>query len=314
MNAGILSAIAAYSLWGLLPVYWKAVQEVPAHEILCHRMVWSLGFSLLLLTIKNRWSWIRLAGRSRTVALMFVGSAVLIGANWFTYIWAVTHGHLVAASLGYFINPLVTVLLGVIVLREKLRPWQWASIGIAACGVLYLTYVYGSFPWIGLTLALTFAFYGLMRKTAKLGALEGLSLETAILFLPAAAYLVHLESAGAGAFGHAGAGTTLLLALTGVATALPLLLFAHGVRRISLTTTGLLHYIAPTFQFLLGVFAYQDPCTRTRLIGFCVVWLALLVYTTEGILARRARTEKRGPPGRGRAEEPVLPADGAGPV
>jgi chloramphenicol-sensitive protein RarD len=196
----------------------------------------------------------------------------------------------VDASLGYFINPLFSVLLGVLFLRERLRRWQWIAIGLAAGGVIFLTLGYGAFPWIALTLAITFGFYGLLRKTAPLGALEGLSLETAVLFLPALAYLVYLESVGAASFGHTGATIGILLALTGVATALPLLWFAYGARRATLTTVGILQYIAPTMQFLLGVLVYGESFAKTRMIGFSVIWIALLIYSLEGVMEGRKRT------------------------
>ncbi len=299
MNLGGIYAAIAYALWGVLPVYWKAIQEVPAHEILCHRMVWSLLFTIVLLRWKGRWAWVGAALRSRRVVATFFGSALLIGLNWFTYIWAVNNGFIVGASLGYFITPLINVFLGVVVLREKLRLWQGVAIGVAATGVIYLTFVYGAFPWVGLTLAFSFGFYGLLRKTAPLDALEGLSLETAILFLPAALFLVHLETAGGGAFGHAAPKTTLLLAMAGPATALPLLFFAYGVRRVTLTTAGLLHYIAPTLQFLMGVLVYHEPFTRTRLVGFIVVWIALVIYTWESVQRARRRKRMAGRAGRG---------------
>lgn len=293
MRVGVLYAIGAYVLWGLFPVYWKALRAVPAHEILCHRMTWSLLFVLGLLAVKNHWRWLGDAPRSRKTVLTFFGTASLLALNWFTYIWAVNHDYIVECSLGYFVNPLFSVFLGMVFLHERLRRWQWVAIAIAAAGVLYLTFVYGSFPWISLTLALTFGLYGLIRKTADLDALEGLTLETAILFLPALAYLLHLEAVGAGSFGHAGARTNVLLAFTGVATALPLLWFAHGARRITLTSVGLLHYIAPTLQFLLGVLVYHEPFTRTRLVGFSAVWLALAIYSVEGVRTRRGNAKAR---------------------
>ncbi len=284
MNKGILYATGAYIVWGLLPLYWKALHDVPALEILAHRMVWCLGVVFLLLAYQRHWSWLPgLLRNPRTVAI-FVLSALLLTLNWFVYIWAVNQGRVVESSLGYFINPLVNVLLGVLFLRERLRMWQGVAIALALCGVLYLTVNYGSLPWIALTLAGSFGLYGLLRKTAPLNSLEGLTLETLLLFLPALAYLLFQETNGVSAFGHAGLLTTLLLAFSGAATALPLLLFAAGARSITMTTLGILQYIAPTLQFLLGVLVYHEPLTLTQLAGYCLIWLALAVYTADGLL------------------------------
>lgn len=290
MNKGIFYAAGAYMLWGLLPIYWKSLQGVPALEILAHRMTWSLAVVLLLLAFQRHWSWIRRALSSPRILGTFLASATLLSVNWGVYIWAVNAGHVVETSLGYFINPLVNVLLGVLFLGERLRPWQGAAIALAVGGVLYLTFSYGALPWIALTLAGSFGLYGLLRKTAALTSLEGLTLETALLFLPALGFLLFLEGSGQAAFGHASPGTSLLLAGAGVATAIPLLLFATGARLITLTTLGFLQYMAPTIQFMLGVFLYREPLSTERLIGFCLIWLALIVYSIEGMRqGRRAR-------------------------
>ncbi len=293
MNTGILAAVAAYVTWGLLPIYWKAVQAVPAFETMCHRAVWSALLLLLLLSWRRRWEWLALVRKSRRTQITFLTTAGLLSVNWFIYIWAVNAGHMVDASLGYFINPLLSVLLGLLFLREQLRPWQWIAIGVAAVGVIYLTLGYGAFPWIALSLALTFGIYGLLRKTASLESLEGLALETTLMAIPALAYLVYLELTGNPSFGHAGATTTLLLALSGVVTALPLLLFAHAARRVTLATVGILQYITPTGQFLLGVLIYREPFNPARLIGFGVIWTALLIYSLEGVLQARRRRQSR---------------------
>lgn len=287
MTKGIAAAVVAYALWGILPVYWKALQAVPAFEILCHRTIWSFVFVLLILTARRQWGWLQRARQDPRSLLRFAGSACLLGLNWFTYIWAVNAGHIVDASLGYFINPLISVLLGVLFLRERLRLWQGIAIGIATAGVLLLTLGYGAFPWIALTLALTFGFYGLLRKTAPLGSLEGLSLEMAFLSIPTLAYLVYLEWMGTSSFGHAGTATSLLLALSGLVTAFPLLMFAYAARQVTLATIGILQYIAPTLQFLLGVFVYGEPFTHTRLVGFAVIWISLLIYSVEGVVRER---------------------------
>lgn len=287
MNKGMLYAIAAYGLWGLFPLYWKMLQHVPALEILSHRMTWSLGFVLLLLLLRRRWHWLKTAVHTPRTILLFVASAMLLSVNWFVYIWGVNAGFIVETSLGYFINPLVSVLMGVMFLGERLRRWQWLAIGLAAAGVMYLTIRYGTLPWISLTLATSFALYGLIRKTAPLGSLEGLSLETALMFFPALGYLVYLEVTGTAAFGHVDGITTVLLSLAGVATAVPLLLFAAGARRIKLATIGILQYIAPTLQFLIGVLIYHEPFTMDRLVGFSLIWLALVIYSGENIWFNR---------------------------
>lgn len=291
MNKGILYAAGAYVLWGLLPVYWKALHDVPALEILAHRMVWALAVVVLLVSARGGWRWLRPVVRDRRVLVAFTLSALLLSLNWFVYIWGVNAGYIVETSLGYFINPLVNVLLGILFLGERLRLGQGAAIAIALGGVLYLTFNYGQLPWIALTLAFSFGLYGLLRKTAALNSLEGLTLETILLFPFALAYLIYMELIGSAAFTHDAIGTDLLLVGAGVATAAPLLLFAGGARRITLTTLGILQYIAPTLQFMIGVFVYDEPLTATRLIGFAIIWLALLLYTTESIVhgSRTAR-------------------------
>jgi len=278
-----MAGFLAYTMWGLLPGYWKALQSVPPLEILCHRTIWSFLFLLLVLTVRKHWAWVGQVRANPRILFSSLGSACLLSLNWLTYIWAVNSGHVVDSSLGYFITPLFNVLLGVLFLRERLRPWQTVAIAVAAVGVLSLTVGYGAFPWIALSLTLTFGFYGLLRKVSPLGSLEGLSLETAVLSLPAAAYLIYRGVGGGAAFGHAGTATTLLLAGTGLVTALPLLLFARAARQIKLATVGFLQYISPTLQFGLGVLAYNEPFTTARLWGFAPIWMALLIYSLEGL-------------------------------
>jgi len=287
MKKGTFYAIGAYTLWGVLPIYWKLLHSVPAAEIIVHRMVWSLAFLALVLAYKGHWQWLPQIVRNKRAMGIFVLTASLLAVNWFIYIWGVNAGYIVETSLGYFINPLVNVLFGVIFFGEKLRRGQWLAIGIAGSGVLYLTISHGSLPWIALSLAFTFGFYGLFKKKSPLNALEGLSLEMAILFMPALAYLLYLEFTGVASFGHVKLTTTLLLAMSGAATAIPLLLFAAAARRIQLSVIGVLQYLAPTLQFLIGVFVYGEAFTRTRLIGFSVIWLALFIYTFEGVVMRR---------------------------
>ena len=289
MNGGLLSAIVAYTLWGILPVYWKSIQVVPAIEVVCHRIVWSFVSLLVLMLWKRRWRWLQQAIRDRVTLITFLGTASLLGLNFFVYIWAVNAGHIVDASLGYFINPLISVLLGMVFLGERLRPWQWAAIGLAFGGVVFLTLGYGAFPWIAVTLATSFGLYGLLRKTAALGATEGLSVEMAILSIPCLAYLVTLETSGTASFGHTETTTSILLALTGVVTVFPLVLFAYAARQVTLATVGILQYIAPTLQFLLGVLVYGEAFTRARLVGYAAIWAAVLVYSLEGLIQSKRR-------------------------
>lgn len=288
MRKGVLAAIGAYLLWGFLPVYWKLIRQVPAPEILGHRIVWSLLFALLLLLVLRHWGWIATVRHQPRLLLVFAATGSILAGNWLIYIWAVNNNFIVEASLGYFINPLVNVLLGVVFLKERLRPLQWVAILVALAGVAYLTVQIGSLPWISLTLAFSFGVYGLIRKTAALASLEGLSLEMSIVFLPALAYLFWLAAQGQAAFGQE-TGTSLLLALAGLATALPLLLFAYSARLIPLSTIGILQYIAPTLQFLLGVLVYHEPFSPTRMAGFLLIWTALLIYTLESLWVMRRR-------------------------
>jgi chloramphenicol-sensitive protein RarD len=293
MNKGILAGIGAYTLWGLFPIYWKLLEGVPAGEILAHRMVWSLAFVAILLTLQKDWGWLGGAIRTRKTLLVYTLAAILLSFNWFTYIWAVNAGYVVEASLGYFINPLINFLLGVIFLREKLRGGQVAAVVLAGLGVVYLTINYGSLPWISLVLALTFGTYGLIKKTARLESMHGFSLETMVLFLPALGYLLLRQSAGEGAFLNQGTATTLLLILAGPVTSIPLLLFGFSARRVPLSMLGFIQYIAPTLQFLLGVFVYQEPFPPARLVGFSIIWAALLVYTLEGVFHSRRQKSSR---------------------
>ena len=286
MNKGILYTAAAYLLWGIFPLYFKAIENVPAIQIVSHRIVWSLLFLVLIVLALKQFGKFR-AQLSPRIAGVYLIAGVLLSINWLTYVWSVNAGFVVEASLGYFINPLVSVLLGVIFLKEKLRPWQWVPFGIAAAGVIYLTLSRSSSLWVPLTLAFSFGLYGLMKKLTPLGSLYGLTVETAMVSLPALGFLVFMQVQGSGAFWHAGVKTTLLLAFTGVVTAVPLLLFSAGTRRIPRTMVGLLQYITPTMQFLLGVFVYGEPFTFERLIGFCIIWIALMIFTLEGFLARR---------------------------
>lgn len=290
MKKGILYGLAAYALWGLFPVYWKWLREVPALQLLGHRIGWSFLLLMAIILITYRWTGFRAALTRRTLAIYAV-AAVALAINWLVYVWSVNADYVVEASLGYFINPLLSVLLGVIVLRERLRPIQWVPIGLAAAGVTYLTLSYGGRLWIPIVLAVSFGFYGLLKKIAPLNSLFGLTLETGILFVPALAYLLFVQFQGDGKFLHLGAVSDLLMVGAGVVTTVPLLLFASAARRIPLSMVGVLQYITPTLQFLLGVLVYHEPFDRTRLIGFSVVWAALIFFWAENYLAQRAVSE-----------------------
>jgi chloramphenicol-sensitive protein RarD len=291
MNTGILYATFAFFCWGLFPLYFHAIGEVPAMEILAHRMLWSLLFLGLVLTVRQQWKWLPRVLRQPRVLGSFVASAVLLTANWFVYIWSVNNGHVIDASLGYFINPLVNVLLGLLVLKEKLRRAQWIAIGVAACGVAWLTWSAGQLPWIALILGITFGGYGLLRKTAALAALEGLSLETMLLFPLALVYVLWLTRHGQNTFINSpNDSTRWLLAAAGPITAIPLVMFAAGARKIPMSVLGLLQYLSPSMQALLGVWVFHETFPQARLIGFVIIWSALLLYVAEGLwVSRRAK-------------------------
>jgi chloramphenicol-sensitive protein RarD len=288
---GILAAAAAFILWGVLPAYWKLLQQVPAYEILCHRMSWSLLLTLGLVFLTGRRAVFRQALRERKNLITFTATGLLLAFNWLLYIWAVNAGFIVEASLGYFINPLINVFFGMIFFREKMRPVQWLALLLAFLGVLYLTVYYGQFPWIALVLATTFATYGLLHKKNHLGALDGLCLETGILFLPATAVLIGLAYTGNGSFGQIELSGSLLLAGTGIITTVPLLFFGYAAQKIPLSTLGLLQYLAPTINLVLGVFVYGEEFPRTRMVGFMLIWGALAIFMAENLL-RRFRNKK----------------------
>lgn len=292
MRKGILYATACYTVWGLFPLYFKAIGEIPPMEILFHRMLWALIFLVMTLAWRKQWAWIPPLLKQPKLIAGFASSAVLLSTNWFIYIWAINNGKVIDASLGYFMTPLVNVLLGYVLLHERMRRIQWWAVGIAAGGVVWLTFQTGHPPWIGLSLAATFGVYGLLRKTAALGALEGLSLETFLLFPFALAYLSFLAINGQSAFLHSTGATQLLLLAAGPITAVPLLLFAAGARRIPMATLGLLQYIAPSLQLLLGVWLYHEPFSLERLIGFAAIWAGLIIYSAEGLRYTFAK-EKR---------------------
>ncbi len=282
MKKGILLALSAYFIWGIFPLYWKQIRQVPAPEILAHRIVWSLVFMAVMLAWRGEWVSLWAALRDPSVRRTYLLAGGLLAGNWGTYIWAVNTGYVVEASLGYFINPLLSVLLGVFFLKERLRRGQTVAVLFALAGVLYLTFGYGALPWIALALAGTFGLYGLVKKTSPLDAHRGLTAEMMALFVPALGYLLYLEFSGRAAFGHQDARTTALLAFAGVVTAVPLLMFGAGARRIPLSMLGFLQYLAPTMQFLIGVLVYREPFPVERLLGFSLVWMGLLVYVLDG--------------------------------
>ncbi len=293
MNRGVLCALIAYLFWGLLPLFWKALAGVPSLEIIGHRIIWSAVLTGIILTVRRDFRWIRTSMRNTKTRTTILTTSVLIGLNWLTYIWAVNAGFILEASLGYFIHPLINVLLGVVFLRERLRMWQWIAVVFAAAGVTVMTFGYGVFPWISLFLALSFAFYGLLRKTVHLDALPGLFCETTLLSIPAVMYLAILGIQGRGAFGHGSPDMTVLLFLAGVVTALPLILFTIAARRIPLSSIGILFYIAPTLQFVLGVTVYGEPFPVERMLGFILIWIALILFTVEGAKYSHHRKQRR---------------------
>ena len=297
MLRGILAAGTAFTLWGVFPLYLRLLKQVPSLEILSHRVLWSVVLLMGLLAIRGQWDWLASVRARPRIVLTFVASALMVATNWVVYIWSVNHDHIIDASLGYFITPLFNVLFG-IGLGERLRLTQWLAVALAACGVVWLTVSAGQLPWIGLVIAVTFSLYGLLRKTAALGALEGLSIETLVL-LPAASLFLLLPNAGSShAFGN-DVTLTLLLISAGPVTAIPLLMFAYGARRIPLSLMGLLQYIGPSIQLLIGVWLFNEPFGEDNLAGFALIWLGLLIYSGDslarGITIRSDQQKKKSP-------------------
>lgn len=283
MNTGVLYAALAYTAWGFLPVFFKQLSNVNAFEVVMHRMVWSLLFLLCVLAVLKRWAWLRAVARQPRVLAAFAVSALLLSINWSVYVWAVQNAHVVDASLGYFILPLVNVAMGFVFLGERPRRGQWLAVAVAAAGVLWLTLQAGRLPWVALVLASTFGIYGLLRKLAKLGALEGLTLETLLLSPMAVGVLGWWAWHGQGALVQGDPSTMGWLLLAGPLTAIPLLLFAAGARRIPMATLGILQYIAPSIQMLLGVWLYGEAFDPARAIGFYLIWAALLLYSVDSV-------------------------------
>ena len=285
--SGVLLALGAFLIWGLSPIYFKSLRTIPAFEILLHRMVWSFLLLLPIVLATRRWQeFMAVICDWRKLSTLAV-TTLLVSGNWFVYIWAVNHDRILEASLGYYINPLFNVLLGVVFLRERLRGLQVVSVVLAAIGVVYLTIHIGALPWISLVLALSFAFYGLIRKVAPVNALVGLTVETLLLCVPAAAYLFVIGTAGRGAFLHLNAATDLLLMCAGLVTAVPLLLFTAGARKIHFSTVGILQYCAPSCNFLIAILVYNEPMLQAQWVTFLLIWTALGLFSLDSMITYR---------------------------
>ncbi|MEP6599765.1 MAG: EamA family transporter RarD [Actinomycetota bacterium] len=284
---GLLYGVCAYFCWGLFPLYWPLLEPAGAIEILAHRIVWSLAFVAILLWQTRNWSGVRAILANPRQRVYLAGAAVVITVNWGTYIWGVNSKQVVETSLGYFINPLFTILLGVVLLHETLRRTQWVAVGIATVAIVVLTVDYGRLPWIALVLATSFGLYGYFKKRAIVGAVESLAVETGMLAVPALATLVVLQMQGSLVFAQHSVGNTVLLIATGAVTAIPLLFFGAAARRLPLSVIGLLQYLAPVLQFAVGVGINHEHMTTARWIGFGLVWVALVVLTVDGIRGQR---------------------------
>jgi chloramphenicol-sensitive protein RarD len=291
-RGGLIAGLAAFGTWGLVPVYWKLFTNIAASEILAHRFVWTTLFLIGLLSWQQRWPEVREAMRSRRALLYCFASGVAISVNWLVFIWAVNVGRVIETSLGYFMTPLVNVLFGATFLRERLTRWQFISVLLALAGVLNLTFGYGRFPSLAVTLCVSFGLYGLLRKKSGVRPIPGLFLETTLLTPIAAGYLVYLQRAGIGALGSAGWSMILLLISTGIVTGLPLVWFGHAARHLRMTTVGFLQYLSPSGSFFLGVFLYHEPFTRAHLITFTFIWVALIIFTAEAIWRWRLGRER----------------------
>ena len=284
---GVGYASAAFLIWGLSPIYWKVLRNIPAFEIIMHRVIWSFIFLIIILVFQKRLNELIAALKNRRTYLILFPTTILLGFNWFIYIWAVNNEHILQASLGYFINPLINVLLGMVFLKERLRPLQAVSLVLAGIGVLYLTFHYGAFPWIALSLAFAFGFYGLIRKVAPVSSLVGLSVEMLFLAVPALAYIVFLDNNGTGALFRISIKIDLFLMGAAFLTALPLLLFTRGARRLNLSTLGFLQYLSPSCMFLLGVYLYNEPLLNAQVLTFVLIWTALFIYSTDSAMYYR---------------------------
>jgi chloramphenicol-sensitive protein RarD len=284
---GLAAAAGAFAIWGLLPLYFKPLFGVSPFQITAHRVAWSCVFVFAVLALRGELKEVRVALADRPVVLRLAFAAIFISVNWLVYMWAVTNNRVVDASLGYFINPLVNVLLGIVLLAERLNRAQWASVALASAGVAYLTFVTGHLPWIALTLAFFFSSYGFIRKVVHVEALPGLAAETLLLMPCAIGYLVWCEASGSGTLGHAPASIDLLLIASGPLTAVPLFLFAYGARRIPYSTMGLLQYLTPSLQLACAVFVFHEPFGRAQAAGFALIWAALVIYAGDGLWRAR---------------------------
>ena len=281
MNRGHFYAFSAYTLWGLLPLYWQRLHDIPAAQVVAHRIVWSCLVLIPIVLIGGQGSAIWTAVRDRRVFGRQLVAALLVCANWLGFVWAVTHDRILESSLGYFINPLMSIIIAVVLLGERLRAVQWMAVGLAALGVIWLAGQYGAVPWIALSLATTFCLYSFVKKTTALHPIASLSIETWSLFVPALGFLVYEHQQGRGGWMSGDELADALLVGSGIATTIPLLLFAAGAQLIPLSTTGLLQYVGPTLQFLLGVLVFHEPFSPAKLIGFALVWTALIIYVAD---------------------------------
>ncbi|HEV2345671.1 MAG TPA: EamA family transporter RarD [Actinocrinis sp.] len=296
---GLIFGLVAYGLWGLFPLYWPLLKPASATEILAHRMAWSLLVIMVILAVRRDLSWIGQLRRTPRKALLLVLAATVVSVNWGMYIWAVNKGQVVETSLGYFINPLVTVLFGVLILHERLRPLQWAAVAVGAASIAELVIGYGHVPWIALILAFSFGSYGLFKKLASVPAVESMAVETGYQFIPALGYLAFLQAQGTATFGHTRWITTVLLACAGLVTVIPLLCFAAAANRLPLSTMGLLQFLAPILQLSCGVFIAHETVPGTEWIGFGIVWIALALFTYDSLQHSRSKNSKA------RASQPV---------
>ena len=284
---GLAAAITTYIVWGLSPLFWHLLAHVDVLDILAHRYIWSLPFIALGIALAGSWDKVRaVLAQPRTLAILVVTSG-FVTINSGVYVWAVNNGQVVEASLGYFLTPLLSTLFGMVIFAERLRPWQWVALGLAAAGVANKILMLGAVPWIGLALGTSFALYGALRKRLDVGTLTGYFVEMSLLAPPALVYAVWLGTQGAGAFGAVGIGTDLLLVAGGIMTAVPFLLYVAGARRLPLSTMAIFFYINPTLQFLVGVLYFDEPVTSAQLLSFGLIWLALIIYTVEGRLRMR---------------------------
>ena len=281
MNRGILYAFFTYIFWGALPIYWKLLDHVPSIEIVSQRILWSFVFFSIIVSFSKGWKGLGGKIKDGGNRWLVFSPAVIIGGNWFLYIWAVTSGYIIETSLGYFISPLISVSLGVIFLKESLRKLQWIAVTVAFIGVLVMTIFYGQFPWISILLASSWSLYGLLRKKSPLNSVEGLTLETGILSIPVLFYIIYLITSKTGTFGTE-LNTSLLLACSGIMGGVPLLVFITAARMINLSLIGILQYIYPSIIFFVGAFMYDEILTEAKIVGFIIIWIALIIYTIDG--------------------------------